>query len=246
MKLYKPILPFVSLILIITIVASTPGQEPIKVTGSVTDPNSAPIPGARITLYSLDRILQTTSDSSGHFQFNAVPSGKYEFEVLSPGFQRTARQLYITDQMRRAIQEKRMEVAVVMQVGFVGSPTVIVAPTEVAPTGACGPSDAVTYEPRKARETDALHGIVINRYPKMPVARATLKLFDVTGAEISQQQTNERGEFQFKQTPPGRYRIAFQHPGYDTTKSYEFWVARENSTHVTMQAVQLGKVVVCQ
>ena len=80
----------------------------------------------------------------------------------------------------------------------------------------------------------------------MPVAGATLELFDVSGARVAQQQTNERGEFEFKQTAPGRYQIAFQHPGYQDTKSTNFWVARENATHITMQAVQKGKVVVCQ
>ena len=104
----------------------------------------------------------------------------------------------------------------------------------------------MTYGSRKTRDTDALAGIVINRYPKMPVARATLELFDPTVAQIAQQQTNERGEFQFKQTAPGRYHIFFQHPGYRNMEFREFWVARENQTYITLQAVQLGKIVVCQ
>src|SRR5438477_2578687 len=138
-----------------------------------------------------------------------------------------------------------MEVTVGMEIAPTGWPIVMEA-TEVAPPGSCGPPNAVTYEPRKTRDADALRGIVINRYPKMPVTRATLELFDTAGALIAQQQTNERGEFQFKQTAPGRYYIAFQHPGYNNTKSFEFWVARENATYITMQAVQLDKIVVCQ
>ena len=133
-----------------------------------------------------------------------------------------------------------------MQIGDAGSPREIIPATEVAPTGSCGPSDSVIYGPRKTRDADALAGIVIDRYPKMAVPRATLQLVDAAGALIARQQTNERGEFQFKQTAPGRYYILFQHPGYNNTKSFEFWVARENATYITMQAVQLGKVVVCQ
>lgn len=246
MKLYKPILPFAGLILVLAIVASTPGQEPIKVTGSVADPNSAPIPEARVTLYSLDRILQTKSDSSGHFRFNAVPSGKYEFEVTSPGFKRFIKQVYVLDETRTVKQEKSMEVKVGMEIASAGSAYVIDAVTEVAPSGSCGPSDAVTYEPRQTRDADALSGIVINRYPKMAVADATLQLFDKTNALIAQQQTNERGEFQFKQTAPGPYHILLQHPGYWNLDFGEFWVARENQTYLTLQALQLGKIVVCQ
>jgi len=243
----KTIVSFFSLILIISIAASTRGQASISVIGSVSDPNSAPIPDARVTLYSLDRILQTKSDSSGRFKFDAVPTGKYEFEVLAQGFARFTRpNVFVTDPGRPAIPDKPSDLSAVMQIGSTGSPREIIAVAEVAPTGSCGPSDWVSYGPRKTRDAYALAGIVIDRYPKMAVPRATLQLFDAAGALIAQQHTNERGEFQFKQTAPGRYHILFQHPDYNNTKSFEFWVARENATYVTMQAVQLGKVIVCQ
>ena len=243
----KTITAFVSLILLVSIAPSAHGHASISVTGSVSDPNSAPILGARISLYSLDRILQTTSDSSGHFQFSVVPFGKYEFEVLAPGFKRfTKPNVFVTDLMRTTIPDKPMDLTTVMEIAPTGSPIVIMAVTEVAPTGSCGPPNSVTYQPRKTSDTDALAGIVIDRYPKMAVAGATLQLFDTAGALIAQQETNERGEFQFKQTVPGRYHIAFQHPAYNNTQSAEFWVARENQTYLTLQAERLGKSVVCQ
>ena len=250
MKLPVPsrtITAFISLILIVSIAASARGQASISVTGSVSDPNSAPIPDARVTLYSLDRILQTKSDSSGRFKFDAVPTGKYEFEILAPGFARfTKPNVIVTDLMRTTIPDKPMDLTTVMEIAPTGSPTVIMAVTEVAPKGSCGPPNSVTYQPRKTSDTDALAGIVIDRYPKMAVAGATLQLFDTAGALIAQQQTNERGEFKFKQIAPGRYHILFQHQDYRSLEFREFWVARENQTYITLQAVQLGKVVVCQ
>ena len=250
MKLPVPpgtITTFIGLILIVSIAASARGQASISVTGSVSDPSSTPIPDAHISLYSLDRILQTKSDSSGRFKFDAVPTGKYEFEVLAPGFKRfTMPNVFVTDLMRPKIPDKPTNLTAVMEIGPMGSPKEIIAVTEVAPTGSCGPSDSVTYEPRKARDADALRGMVINRFPKMAVPRATLQLFDPAGALIAQQQTNERGEFQFKETAPGRYHILFQHPGYRNMEFREFWVARENQTYITLQAVQLGKIVVCE
>ena len=250
MKLPVPprtITAFISLILIISIAASARGQASISVTGSVSDQLSAPIAGAHISLYSLDRILQTKSDSSGRFKFDAVPTGKYEFEVLAQGFKRFTRpNVFVTDLMRPTIPDKPTNLTAVMEIAPTGSPREIIAVAEVAPTGSCGPSDSVTYGPRKTRDADALAGIVIDRYPKMAVPLATLQLFDAAGALIAQQQTNERGEFQFKQTAPGRYHILFQHPGYRNMEFREFWVARENQTYITLQAVQLGKIVVCQ
>jgi hypothetical protein len=243
----KTTVSFFSLILIISIAASTRGQASISVTGSVSDQNSAPIPDARVTLYSLDRILQTKSDSSGRFKFDAVPTGKYEFEVLAQGFARFTRpNVFVTDPVRPAISDKPTDLTAMMQIGPTGSPREIIAVAEVAPTGSCGASDSVTYGPRKTRDAYALAGIVINRYPKMAVPGATLQLFDAAGALIAQQQTNERGEFQFKQTAPGRYHILFQHPGYRNMEFRDFWVARENQTYIALQAVQLGKIVVCQ
>ena len=114
-----------------------------------------------------------------------------------------------------------------MEIAPTGSP-IVMAATDVAPAGSCGHPESVTYGPRKRSDDDTLAGIVINLYPKMPIAGATLQLLDAAGAQIAQQQTNERGEFQFKQIAPGRYHIAFQQPGYNNTKSFEFWVAREN------------------
>jgi hypothetical protein len=192
----------------------------------VSDPNSAPIPDARVTLYSLDRILQTKSDSSGRFKFDAVPTGKYEFEVLAQGFKRFTRpDVLVTDPVRPTIPDKPTDLTTVMEIGPTGSPREIIAVAEVAPAGTCGPSDSVTYGSRQTRDADALAGIVVNRYPKMAVPGATLQLFDAAGTLIARQQTNERGEFQFKQTAPGRYHILFQDPGYQDIEFPEFWVA---------------------
>lgn len=154
--------------------------------------------------------------------------------------------MFVTDLMRPTIPDKSMDLTAVMQIAPTGSPMEIIAVAEIAPTGSCGPPDSVTYGPRKIRDADALAGIVIDRYPKMAVPAATLQLFDAAGALIAQQQTNERGEFQFKQTAPGRYHILLKHPGYQNVEFREFWVARENQTYTTLQAVQLGQMVVCQ
>ena len=93
---------------------------------------------------------------------------------------------------------------------------------------------------------DAVSGIVIEIYPKQPVAHATVRLSDAIGAPVAEQQTNERGEFQFKQVPPGRYQILFQRAGYKDVGWGDFWVARENQTFITIQAEQSNKKVLCK
>jgi hypothetical protein len=235
----KFLVTFASLVLIGSIVAPSRSQNPIKIIGSVVDPLSAPIPDAHITLYSLDRILQTTSDSSGHFHFDEVPPTRYEFEVLVPGFKRFAKPVDV-------IGGKSMELSSVMEIASTGSPMKIISVMEVAPTGTCGPPDSVLYNSRKTTETTGLSGIAIEQYGKRGISAATVQLFDPIGVQIAQQQTNENGEFQFKQIAPGRYHVVITHSGFDEMKSREFWVARDNVTRLTLRPVPTGKIMVCQ
>ena len=240
---YKQALACFSVALMLTIAASSSGQTPIKVTGLVFDPGAYPVSGARVTLYSLDRISQTTSDSAGHFQFDAVPSGEYELEVRSQGF-KMFKQIYVADSTRTP--NKTIDLTISLQMATIGGPVIVMAWPEVSSTADCGPRDAVTYESRKIPEAAGLSGMVINRYPKEPVAGASLDLIDANGARIAHQQTNARGEFQFKPTPPGRYHLVFQHAGYHDKTAPEFWIARENVTNITLQAEQPGTNVVCK
>ena len=59
--------------------------------GTVTDPTSAIIPGAEVTLTNVQNGTErkTESNSGGNFVFAAVPSGNYDVRVVMPGFQAT-------------------------------------------------------------------------------------------------------------------------------------------------------------
>ena len=210
-------------------------QESKKIVGSVVDPTSYPIPDAHITLYSLDRILQTTSDSSGHFHFEGVLPTNYEIEVLVHGFRRFSRPVDLTDGK-----------PIVMEIGTFGSPVVIVSVMEVAPTGSCGPPYSIVYKPRKTNDDAALSGNAVEQYATRGVEAATVRLVDPIGVQIAQQQTDKNGEFQFRQIAPGRYHIVTTHSGYDEMTTGEFWVARENTTNITLRPVPAGKIRVCQ
>ena len=231
----KILITFASVVLIGAIVAPSRSQGSQKIVGSVVDPTSYPIPGAHITLYSLDRILQTTSDSSGHFHFEGVLPTNYEIEVLVHGFRRFSRPVDLTDGK-----------PIVMEIGTFGSPVVIVSVMEVAPTGSCGPPYSIVYKPRKTNNAAALSGNAVEQYATRGVEAATVRLVDPIGVQIAQQQTNKNGEFQFRQIAPGRYHIVTTHSGYDEMTTGEFWVARENTTNITLRPVPSGKIMTCQ
>ncbi len=123
----KIIIAFASVLLLSSILTATQAQDTGKVKGVVSvtvvgiigDQASAPIPGAQVSLYSLDRILQTTSDSSGHFEFEAVPAGAYEFEVFAPNFKPYSRTI-VVDRERAATGEKVVNQTAKMEIAAAG------------------------------------------------------------------------------------------------------------------------------
>jgi len=58
------------------------------VSGTVTDPQSAVVPDARVALMSGRSEVRTTrTDAQGRYRFEAVPPGTYSVVVSASGFQ---------------------------------------------------------------------------------------------------------------------------------------------------------------
>src|ERR1700731_2993799 len=58
------------------------------VTGDVTDPSGAIIPGAKVTAHNLDTGVDTvaTADRAGLYRLQFLPIGHYTLKVEAPGF----------------------------------------------------------------------------------------------------------------------------------------------------------------
>jgi len=56
--------------------------------GTITDPKGSTIPGAEVTLTSVERgvSLATMTDNDGHYQFLELRPGTYRLEVVAAGF----------------------------------------------------------------------------------------------------------------------------------------------------------------
>ena len=219
------------LILMGSIASSALAQTTLKTSGSVTDEFGVPLNKAQISLYSPDRILQTTSDAAGHFQFDRVPFGVYELEVAEPSFKtNTIDAIRVT----AATRSEDLQFNMALKIGDVNAP--------------CLRHDSVSYGLAKAEEGNSIIGTVF-RFPqreKVPVANARVSLLSSQGEKLDEQITNERGEFQFKPTVPGRYLIEMKHPSFNLLRSTVFWTARENRTFLTFDPIPNGMMVVCQ
>src|ERR1035438_596623 len=60
------------------------------ITGSVTDPAAAVVPGARVIAKNVDNgaIFDTTTTATGNFTLPSLPVGKYTLTVETTGFKR--------------------------------------------------------------------------------------------------------------------------------------------------------------
>ncbi len=85
------LLLFAAICLIGTFTIQTQAQSIISgdVTGTVTDPSSAAIPGATVTLTNVNTNAsqQTTTNAEGSYRFAFVSPGAYHVNVSAAGFQ---------------------------------------------------------------------------------------------------------------------------------------------------------------
>lgn len=71
-------------------VVSLRAQAPNSISGVVEDPSGARVPKARVTAKNLEgkNIEATVADMAGEYHFTNLPPGRYEIDVVSPGFKR--------------------------------------------------------------------------------------------------------------------------------------------------------------
>lgn len=68
-------------------------QDTANLVGTVTDPNGAVIPGAKVTVQNPDKgfTRNLVSNSAGNYSISAVPIGNYVVTAEAPGFQKLVR-----------------------------------------------------------------------------------------------------------------------------------------------------------
>jgi carboxypeptidase family protein len=200
------------------------GQGHGTLGGIVTDQFNAVISGALVGLYSTDRVLQAKSDKNGRFEFAEAPSGTYELEASSAGFQ--PRKI---EGIR--IPEKDAEV-ISIRLLIANQPS------------DCGKGPSATYE--AALGQPALIGSV-RQYAAGPLAGFKIGLSKAGGTRVlASRRSNEKGEFQFRDVEPGQYVLRASHKGNWTAQSDSFWITRENITRISLDASKRGTVILCQ
>jgi outer membrane receptor protein involved in Fe transport len=93
--------------------------------GTITDPTGGVVPGAKVVAVNLatNETREFTSDETGSYQFNALPSGTYRVTVTAPSFKQTV----VDNLVLRVNSQLRADVA--LQVGAVAESVEITAAT---------------------------------------------------------------------------------------------------------------------
>src|ERR1035437_9945032 len=82
------------LVLLSLLVCVLPAQEfRATLSGTITDPTGAVIPGAQVTLKNVETAIERsqTSDTNGHYLFPLLPIGAYSLTVSAKGFKTAVR-----------------------------------------------------------------------------------------------------------------------------------------------------------
>ena len=88
MKSYRALWPVVFLQVILCVAVWA--QDTASITGTVTDPSGAAVPGAQVTVNNAANGIShdATTNGSGDFLFAALPIGSYDITVTATGFKK--------------------------------------------------------------------------------------------------------------------------------------------------------------
>ncbi|MGD0870738.1 MAG: TonB-dependent receptor [Bryobacteraceae bacterium] len=100
------------------------------ITGSVIDPSSAAVVGAKVVVKNVETgsTFDATTTTSGDFTIPSVPSGKYDVSVTAPGF-KTANQNGI-----QVLLDQTIKIPIVLQVGQTTDAITVTAEAEMLKT----------------------------------------------------------------------------------------------------------------
>ncbi len=194
------------------------------ISGTVTDPSGAYIPGANITAINLDTGLKrvSVSKSDGVFLFPLLDPGRYRVEVTSEGFKRLLREPIIV-----AVTETANLGQLILLVGGTAETVTVsgeaeLLQTESATTGNVFDSKLVAALPLVTRNFTQLLTLQAGVVSDVPVAASFgngTQGFSVAGARYYDNSINLNGSNAVAAVTGGAYFIAVPSP--DTVEEFK-------------------------
>jgi hypothetical protein len=207
--------------------------------GKLVQHYSAPL---AVRLCSVDRVLQTQSDSDGEFTFPNVPSGIYDLavRVVPPS---TIRGIEIKAGATKPLN-LRMDIDQSQGMGkndsdcFRDTP----APMNCDPT-----SFSIDYQQRDSPGSPLITGRVADwDHKRKGLAKTAISLTSVADPAVHYSAISDKhGAFQFA-PPPGVYTLAVSLEGFHDLQIAGFLVPRENATRINVLTTNQHAVHLCE
>ena len=198
-------------------------QQSAPLNGIVTDAFHFPISDATVSLFSVERVIQTKSSSSGEFVFPSTPIGKYELQIEGAGF-------------------KMKNLGVIDSGNF--QPNALSISLDIANPG-CGDSYSIHY----SAIDESLGGSVRVSVTESgrSLDKTSVQLFYTEGSvEYLGAKTGDSDEIKFDSLRPGRYEIRVGTTGFHELTTKSFYVTRENRTSIKVDLLKEGLIRICQ
>jgi hypothetical protein len=229
MKFHISLTPAAALLvwLIIAVGSSVSAQPDPALSGKVFDVQGALIPDVVITLASADRVEQTKSNDLGAFSFGLKPPGTYKLEVSRLGF-KTKTIDYFWDAVGGSQQLRIM--------------------LDVEMAGNCDSQYRVSYESERGASGGNLSvKVQDSRGSLTPVPHSAITVTKKGNARLKLSQlTDASGLANFNNLDGGEYLVKVVGRGYHNLPAESFWVGKNSQTHVTVELVAKGTIIVCQ
>ena len=157
------------------------------VTGTVTDPSKASVPGAKITLTlkGTGFVLNAVTDSSGGYTFGAVPPGEYTLKISAKGFRTAEVSKLIVEIAKQTTMDMALEVGAATEVVEVVASTGSELQTTDASIGQVLGGEALGRMPSNGRSANSLLLIQPGVAPDAPAGLNSSGGGDIGGGQIS-------------------------------------------------------------
>ncbi|MGH9688123.1 MAG: carboxypeptidase regulatory-like domain-containing protein [Candidatus Acidiferrales bacterium] len=192
--------------------------------GTVFDQSGAVVQGASTRLFSLDQLRETKSDDQGRFAFTDLPSGAYELQADYPGFDTTIEDFKIVSH----------------DIG----PLSITIVSPGVPFH-CGMRDPASYEVRSQERIGLAGSVIDSKAGPLAGAEVIVSALGQKNA-LAIQHTDDKGNFKFRDLPPGKYTITASVKGHPASPGEPFWITRGTLTKITLTTHPKGILAICQ
>lgn len=183
-----------------------------------------------VTLFSSDEVRETEADKSGRFEFDGLPAGTYDLQSKNFGEEGEIYGIHVgTQNVGKLVLQTKL---------------IPFYPLDFD----CGRTSWITYN------ASATNGVVsgnVDLYPEVSAPSMSFEKPDIYLIPTNRWHRripvhpDDKGNFMFRNVPPGRYQLLAYLRGYWKVRSIT-WAMRRENTKIRILLVEHGHPIICE